>query len=60
MIIEFAEDSPAFRRRVEALDRNVEGEIRFLLRLFVVLVVDSFFSVVFQVFYFILFYFYVH
>ncbi|CAN0028227.1 unnamed protein product, partial [Discosporangium mesarthrocarpum] len=25
LIIEFDEDSPAFRRKVEALDRNVEG-----------------------------------
>lgn len=30
LIIEFAEDSPSFRQKVEALDRNVEGEnIRF-------------------------------
>lgn len=24
--MEFSEDSPAFRRKVDALDRNVEGE----------------------------------
>lgn len=26
LIVEFGEDSPAFRRKVDALDRNVEGE----------------------------------
>lgn len=26
IIVEFAEDSPNFRRKVEALDRNVEGK----------------------------------
>lgn len=26
LIVEFSEDSPAFRRKVDALDRNVEGE----------------------------------
>lgn len=27
LVVEFGEDSPAFRRKVEALDRNVEGEL---------------------------------
>lgn len=27
LIIEFGEDSPQFRRKVEALDRNVEGNL---------------------------------
>lgn len=33
IIIEFAEDSPTFRRKVEELDKNVEGEWRAVLAL---------------------------
>lgn len=28
LVVEFGEDSPAFRRKVEALDSNVEGTVR--------------------------------
>ena len=28
LTVEFVEDSPFFRRKVEALDSNVEGEIK--------------------------------